>query len=158
MIVPQDTFFPLSWLRSDLETLYQIHSSSSSSSSSADDSPSPETNNRNPLSNLTDFTSHFHLWPPQSWRRDWRLSYVLHGWTSAIKSNFDGDENAAELFGEYEEGISLDYVLARNSNFARAVYPAVKDALERGFLDQFKFAQSHPEEGAGGGGSKQEMT
>ncbi len=61
---------------------------------------------------------------------------MLHGWTSAIKDNFDGDENTRELFGEYK-GISLDYVLARKSNFAIAVYPAVKDALDRGFLDEF---------------------
>ena len=145
MIVPQNTFFPLSWQKSDLETLYQVHS----------DAGELETNNRSP-ENLTDFTSHFHLWPPESWRRDWRLSYVLHGWTSAIKSNFDDDENTPELFGGHE-GISLDYILARNSNFARAVYPAVKDALDRKFLDQFKFAQSHPEEEEEGGSNKQAL-
>ena len=61
---------------------------------------------------------------------------MLHGWTSSIKNNFDGNENTPELFDEYK-GISLDYVLARNSNFARAVYPAVKDALDSGFLDEF---------------------
>ena len=60
---------------------------------------------------------------------------MLHGWTSSIKNNFDGDENTPELFDEYK-GISLEYILARNSNFARAVYPAVKDALYRGFLDK----------------------
>ena len=125
MIVPRDTFFPLSWWKNDLEILYQVHP----------DAGESETNNRS-IKNQTEFTSNFHLWPPESWRHDWRLSYVLHGWTSAIKDNFDGDENTRELFGEYK-GISLDYILARKSNFAIAVYPAVKDALDRGFLDEF---------------------
>ena len=125
MIVPQDTFFPLSWEKGDLETLYQVHP----------DAGELETNNRS-IKNQTEFISNFHLWPPESWRHDWRLSYVLHGWTSSIKNNFDGNENTPELFDEYK-GISLDYILARNSNFARAVYPAVKDALDSGFLDEF---------------------
>lgn len=124
MIVPQDTFFPFSWERSDLETIYQVHP----------DAREFKTKNRS-LKNQTEFISNFHLWPPESWCHDWGLSYMLHGWTSSIKNNFDGDENTPELFDEYK-GISLEYILARNSNFARAVYPAVKDALYRGFLDK----------------------
>ena len=144
MILPQDTFFPLSWEKADLETLYQVHNKNDDDIGELE----PHNNNHN-TKNLTEFIDNFTLWPEDSWRVDWRLSYVMHGWTSAIKQYF---ENTKELIGEYDE-ITLEYILARNSNFARAVYPAVKDALERGFLDGPEFTQGVLE-----GGSKQDMT
>ena len=137
LIVPQDTFFPLSWRKPDLETLYQVH----------DDIGGLETNNRS-TKNLTDFTENFQLWPPESWRIDWRPSYTLHGWTTAIKDNFRGDEEKRELFGKHD-GISLDYVMAQNSNFARALYPAVKDAVAKGFLKDLEVSQGYPAVGTG---------
>ena len=144
MILPQDTFFPLSWEKADLETLYQVHNKNDDDIGELE----PHNNNHN-TKNLTEFINNFTLWPEDSWRVDWRLSYVMHGWTSAIKQYF---ENTKELIGEYDE-ITLEYILARNSNFARAVYPAVKDALEKGFLDGPEFTQGVLE-----GGSKQDMT
>ena len=147
MVVPQETFFPLSWYKEDLETLYQAHDDDG-------DIGKSEPNNNHNTANLTDFINNFALFPEEdSWRLDWRLSYTMHGWTSAIKQNF---KNTKELIGEYD-GITLEYILARNSNFARAVYPAVKDALEKGFLDE---PGVHPLGLAGGGGgigSKQDM-
>ena len=147
MIVPQETFFPLSWYKEDLETIYQVHNDDGDINQS-------EPNNNPNATNLTDFISNFTLSHEEdSWRLDWRLSYTMHGWTSAIKQNF---KITKELIGEYD-GITLEYILARNSNFARAVYPAVKDALEKGFLDE---PGVHPLGLAGGGGgigSKQDM-
>ena len=59
-------------------------------------------------------------------RKDWNTSYAVHGFNSALAAeniNFG-------IFG----GITLDYVLAQSSNFARAVYPAVKHALDNGVI------------------------
>ena len=85
------------------------------------------------VQNLTSFIENFELYPPKTWQRDWRSSYVLHGWTSGIEKQLTEGERIA-MFGEFGD-ITLEYVLARNSNFARAVYPAVRHALDNGFLE-----------------------
>ena len=72
--------------------------------------------------NMTSFVESFQLKPSKIWRKDWRLSYALHDWRIDL-----GDSK--KYFGEFG-GIMLEYVLAKNSNFARAVYPAVKHALD----------------------------
>lgn len=144
MIVPQDTFFPLSWGKDDLEALYQVQNDNNNND---DDLGELEPNNN--TANLTSFISNFTLFPSDTWRVDWRSSYMMHGWTSAIKQYF---EHTKELIGGYD-GITLDYILARNSNFARAVFPAVEDALERGFLDGLGVSR-----GVEKGGRKEDMT
>ena len=65
---------------------------------------------------------------------------MLHGWTSGIKTELNDREREA-LFGTFG-GISPDYVLARSSNFARAVYPALKHALDSGILDGIEYNKS----------------
>ncbi len=60
----------------------------------------------------------------------WRGSYAVHGWNSVVKAL--GDTQA--IFGN-AEGITLEYVLARKSQFANAVYPAVKHALDNGIIE-----------------------
>lgn len=146
MIAPQDTFFPLSWRKKDLKTLYQVHNDSYDDHYIGELEP----NNNHNTTNLTEFINNFTLRPKKdSWQVDWRLSYAMHGWTSAIKRSFNSTK---ELIGEYD-GITLEYILARNSNFARALYPAVKDALEKGFLDEPGLPLGLPE-----GESKQHMT
>ena len=128
LILPQDTFFPGSWHKDDLEWLYQLHS----------EGPNGDPKRRNrPTTNLTDFIDHFKLHPEHDWERDWRLSYVLHGWTSALGKDLKEKERK-ELFKNPQGGITLDYVLTRRSNFARAVYPAVQDALDSGVISIFQ--------------------
>lgn len=126
LVLPQDSFFPSSWLKEDLMALYSVH----------EDVGEPVVNNH-PTSDITDFIKNFQLNPPNTWQTDWRLSYTLHGWTSALFGSvtpLSADE-IKTIFGPFD-GISLDYVLAQNSNFARAVYPAVQHALTNGFLDR----------------------
>jgi len=121
LILPQDTFFPSRWERDEIRDVYQIH----------DGVGEPVVNNKSP-ENLTDFIENFQLkQPEETWQRDWRQSYVLHGWTSGL-AGFD-DEARRELFGDYRD-INLDYVLSERSNFGRAVGPAVQHALETGVL------------------------
>ncbi|OBT45259.1 hypothetical protein VE00_03621 [Pseudogymnoascus sp. WSF 3629] len=60
------------------------------------------------------------------WEIDYSTSYILHAFKpdkSEHIENFDRDN-----------GISVKYVLARQSNFALAVYPAVKHAIDDGVI------------------------
>ena len=123
LVLDQQTFFPLSWMMDDLATLYGTN-----------EEEGVEAVNNRPTTNLTDYVENFHLDPPGTWKRDWRLSYVLHGWTSSLKRNVEKLEER-EGFGDFGEGITLDYVLAGRSNFALAVRPAVRHALDTGILD-----------------------
>ena len=123
LILDKETFFPLSWLHDDLVTLYGVNEESSL-----------EVVNNRPTENLTDFVDNFQLEPPGTWKRDWRLSYVLHGWTTSLTRNFERLEKE-NVFGEFREGITLDYVLAGRSNFALAVRPAIRHAIDTGVLD-----------------------
>ena len=96
-----------------------------------EDTGLPPIHNKSPR-NLSDFIDHFELNGPDTWRRDWRSSYVLHGWTSGIQMNME-EKARDELFGNFG-AITPAYVLSRKSNFARAVYPAVKHAIDRDVL------------------------
>ncbi|KAL2038813.1 hypothetical protein N7G274_008571 [Stereocaulon virgatum] len=120
--LPQDSFFPLSWWHDDLEYLYRRHN----------DTAVAVVNNK-PTTKFESFIANFKLWQDETWERDWRTSYVLHGWTSAISSYLDETEQL-EVFGS-DQGITLDYVLEGTSNFALAVLPAVKHAVENGILN-----------------------
>ncbi|KAF6224288.1 hypothetical protein HO133_010863 [Letharia lupina] len=96
--------------------------------------------NNHPIDNLTDFIENFQLIPPNTWQRDWRLSNTLHGWTSSLLGGTQtllSTDESKKIFGAFD-GINFEYVQAQNSNFARAVYPAVKHALDNGFLDGVK--------------------
>ncbi|KAK4232974.1 hypothetical protein C8A03DRAFT_39355 [Achaetomium macrosporum] len=59
----------------------------------------------------------------ESWEMDFSATYVLHA--------FDGD--IAKIRG-WDGQITLKYVLARQSNYARAVYPAVWHAVTAGVI------------------------
>ncbi|KAL2056846.1 hypothetical protein ABVK25_002585 [Lepraria finkii] len=121
LVLDRDSFFPSSWYPEDLEKLYRVHP----------DGGLDIINNK-PTENITDFIANFKLKEPKTWKRDWRPSYALHGWTSGIDHSFD-EKKQLELFGQ-DQGITLDYVLARSSNFALAVYPTVRHAVDAGVL------------------------
>ena len=123
LVLDKETFFPLSWLHDDLVTLYGVHEESS-----------VEVVNNRPTENLTEFVESFQLEATETWKRDWRLSYVLHGWTTSLKRNFEKLEKE-DGFDELRDGITLDYVLAGRSNFALAVRPAVRHAVDTGVLN-----------------------
>ena len=128
LVLDQEAFFPLSWMMDDLVTMY------GDNGEEQEGGVEVEVVNNRPTTNLTEYVDHFHLDPPATWKRDWRLSYVLHGWMSALKRNVEKLEER-EGFGDFSEGITLDYVLAGRSNFALAVRPAVRHALDTGVLD-----------------------
>ena len=59
----------------------------------------------------------------ESWEMDFSASYVLHA--------FDGD---MDKIRGWDGQITLKYVLARQSNYARAVYPAIWHAVKTGVI------------------------
>lgn len=87
--------------------------------------------------NMTDYVAHFdrdeHETPVfnrETLPMDWRSSYVLHGWNSVVKNVGD----TQKVFGN-DEGITLEYVMSRKSQFANAVYPAIKHAVDNGVIE-----------------------
>jgi hypothetical protein len=136
LVLPHNTFFPFDWQANDLKPIYQVHDK---------DLDAPDAITNKGIHNLSEYSANFHLYGPEapkSWKTDLRSSYVLHGWTSGIKTQFNDQERDA-LFGTFG-GITPEYVLARSSNFARAVYPAFKHALESGVLDGIEYNTSQP--------------
>ena len=124
LILPNNTFFPFTWFPEDLKQMYGVHA----------DLGKPIVNNKDSNENYNTYIQNFQLYQPEdTWQIDWRSSYTFHGWTSGIATQLDEQERK-DLFGDFG-GITLEYVLAQNSNFARAVYPAVKNAIDKGFLE-----------------------
>ena len=118
LIMEQWAFFPYSWEEWGVKAIYETHDTRQGKEIFSME----EAQNFN----FTTFMKAFELKPGWGWRIDWRQSYAVHGWNSQT----GGRE---WLFGEFG-GITMKYVLARNSNFARAVYPAVKHALAAGVI------------------------
>ena len=121
LILPQDAFFPFNWRGEELVEIYRVH-----------DDPGLSPANNQDSQNLPEYVRDFNLYGPETWQKDMRASFVLHGWTSGLRGELS-DEQRATIFGKFG-GITLDYILARNSNFALALYPAVKHALDNGIL------------------------
>ena len=128
LILPQDTLFPSAWWQEDLQMIYGVHK----------DTGDQPVNNKSPQ-NVTEFILNFKIDGPSTWCKDWRSSYVLHGWTSGIERNMEKSARH-ELFGSFK-AITPAYVMARKSNFARAVYPAVKHAIDHDFLKDVRYDQ-----------------
>lgn len=118
LIVEWDAFTPGSWMDADTDALYGVH----------DDTES----------NLANYTTGMALpaydeefserWDhPErflEWERDWSSTYLLHAFTPDRWShNVEGFQN-----------ITPRYVLERQSNFARAVYPVAKIMYDRGLI------------------------
>lgn len=59
----------------------------------------------------------------EDWEVDYSSSYVIHA--------FDGKPQRY-----WPKQVSLEYVIARQSNYARAVWPAVQHAIEAGIVDR----------------------
>ena len=137
LVMPTATFFPHSWLPDSLRTIYQVNRTR----------PEKPMENNRPLEDISDFIEHFEQRQPSrpkdTWQVDWRLSYTLHGWNHAVEILVHEDEEKKidSIFGSYGH-INLEYVLAQNSNFARAVYPAIRHAVDRGVLDAVKFERN----------------
>lgn len=119
LVLEQDAFFPFGWGGSELAELYQVHD--------VDDVEEVIEWTDTGSLDLTTFIKSWR-WQSQTWRRDFHIGYALHGWNSGLRDD-------RIFFGDFG-GITLEYVLARSSNFARALYPVVKHALDNGIIGQ----------------------
>lgn len=125
LVLPQDSLFPLSWERDDLITLYRPLTKGVSIRS-----PEFETSTSELAAQRFSWTN-----DPAN-VRDWSSSYVLHGWNSAIYDDRRvKDAERKEWFGAEQGGVlSIEYLLRRDSNFANAVWPALRAAILEGNL------------------------
>ncbi|KAG2418496.1 hypothetical protein HFD88_001597 [Aspergillus terreus] len=119
LIMEQDAFGPGSWTTPENIKLYGIHNDTES--------------------NLKPFTDRYSLpayeegisdrWDrPQdfpSWETDYSHTYIVHAFNPARNGN------PVEGF----EHITPEYILARQSNFARALYPVTRDMCEAGLVE-----------------------
>jgi hypothetical protein len=122
LILDRDAFFPGQWNREDdgLPVFYKVH-----------EGDGEELHGEEPLSPPRDqdeLINRYRYRRDYGWRRDWRDTYVIHGYSNAVR-----EERMDWMFGRYGSFTPL-YVLARKSNIARALYPALQHALETGFL------------------------
>ncbi|KAK4237711.1 hypothetical protein C8A03DRAFT_15776 [Achaetomium macrosporum] len=119
LILEREAFAPGSWRDEDTDDLFRVH----------DDTPSNLPGNYTEGMALPahdeDFETRWaHPERFRDWERDWSHTYMLHAFTpTRWKHEVDGFEH-----------ITPRYVLARQSNFARAVYPVAKILYDKGLI------------------------
>lgn len=120
LILEQDAFFPGMWHAGadGLQMFYKVHNK-------PDGKPEPMGATPTSVDEAVSSYIHDRDW---GWRRDWRLTYVIHGFSNAVRA-----EKAEWMFDQYKS-FTPRYVLARKANIARALYPALQDALRSGIL------------------------
>lgn len=141
LLLSREAFCRVGWERHEVRAFYSIEDTKGKDQSQIDSEPIIL---NNVTRDITEYVANFDRdehyvenhnrdTPPM----DWRGSYVLHGWNSVVKGL--GDTQA--IFGN-SEGITLEYVLARKSQFANAVYPAIKHAVDNGVIEHTRI--EHP--------------
>ncbi|KAK9350126.1 hypothetical protein V1523DRAFT_420769 [Lipomyces doorenjongii] len=120
LILDRYALAPSSWWRDDAQALFGSHSQSQAPNLGAAD---PD---RLPLTtaNTEEVWEAARASSRQEWEKDYSNSYAIHAF-----KNIDW-EHPLDNFDK----ITLHYVLSRQSNFARAVYPAVQHAVEAGVI------------------------
>jgi len=118
MILGVKAFAPSSWVVESVEALFNPHNDTEASTQSEELAKIP-----------TGFRETIDYWERRNttasvkWEVDYSSTYILH----AFKGVSDP---------YWPNRVDLEYVLARQSNFARAVYPAIKHALDTGIIDR----------------------
>jgi hypothetical protein len=107
LILDQNSFAPGSWEAPETALLFESHNKPSASPESGNTSVKGDGVTQEEAASAT-------------WIISYSSSYVIHAFNRQKVPGF--------------EGITLNYVLDRQSNFARAVYPAVQNALHRGVI------------------------
>jgi hypothetical protein len=127
LVLERNAFFAGQWDMGDagLPMFYKVHGEDDGI---PDYGPPPQT--------VDDLVNNYDFIRNKGWRKDWRNSYVIHGFSNAVR-----DLKAMWMFEPYG-GFTPAYVLARQSNIARALYPALQHAIETGFLPSEEFVSS----------------
>ena len=121
LVVDKKAFSPSDWMADNMEHLFN----------ELGDTPKEESNMTVPET-MEEIQE---LWDSRGEREAWEddySGYLLHA--------FDGPD------GHWSDQVDFEYVLRRKSNLARAVYPAIKHAIEHGFIEQSEEAEGENEE------------
>ncbi|PWN24640.1 hypothetical protein BDZ90DRAFT_234912 [Jaminaea rosea] len=127
LLLPQEALFPLSWDASDLPALYQP----------VYNGPIPHIRYETDLGKAEEAFSwgdfHDEVKSPVI---DWAKSYNVHGWLSGLfDTRYISVATRREWFGSETGDINLDYLIRRESNFANAVWPALRAAILQGVVE-----------------------
>lgn len=117
LVLEKDAFFPGHWGGDNLNMYYEVHDDDVATFHEPE---APSTGQDGTQSFQYDFD-----W---GWRRDWRRSWIIHGWSNELRIR-----NAYHLFKEFKN-FTPAFVLSRRANIARALYPVLRRMLDSGFL------------------------
>ncbi|UZJ53759.1 hypothetical protein CBS101457_003079 [Exobasidium rhododendri] len=119
LVLERNAFFPGQWNIEDdgLPMFYKVHPE-----------PEPLQEMAPVAKSIDELVNNYSFERRFGWKKDWRNSYVIHGFSNAIRG-----ADAWWMFGEFK-GFTPEYVLSQSSNIGRALYPALQNALDTGVL------------------------
>ncbi|KUJ24630.1 uncharacterized protein LY89DRAFT_572803 [Mollisia scopiformis] len=120
LILQPKAFAPVSWEYADQVRLFQPHFEMPAGNEIWGSTSTNMTTCDDMLSSLIEKES----FGGEDWEMDFSSSYVLHA--------FDGKHIPG-----WDNKVDLNYILARQSNYARAVYPAIAHAISSGVLGPY---------------------
>jgi hypothetical protein len=119
LIMERDAFAPGSWESKDTDVLFAVHNDTASNLANYTQGMALPAHTEE-FGARWDYPDMF-----EDWERDWSWTYLLHAFTP--------DRWSHEVEGF--KHITPRYVLARQSNFARAVYPIAKIMYDQGLIE-----------------------
>jgi len=120
MVLGVKAFAPSSWVVEAVEALFNPHTDMVVSAPGVADESSKV---QNSFEDTVAYWQRRNSTVKAEWENDYSSTYVLH----AFKGISDP---------YWPKRVDLEYVIARQSNFARAVYPAIKHALDVGIINR----------------------
>lgn len=129
LIMNPRAFAPASWEVADQKKLFEPHLGTPSATAHSgvldDVAGQPKELRRNTCTDALAWLRERELAAGrmESWEMDFSATYVLHAF----------DDDIGQIRG-WDHQVNLKYILARQSNYARAVYPAVWHAVKSGII------------------------
>lgn len=120
LVLSPQAFAPMSWERANQERLFKPHEGEPTS-----ERPSLFEVELDTCREVFSWIEKNEAYEREDWELDFSGSYVLHAF----------DDDARRIRG-WNGGVSLQYVLARRSNYARIVYPAIAHAIKAGVIPE----------------------
>lgn len=119
LVLGEQTWAPTSWELDDARKLFESHPDSNPGKPSEADFDQERELTSSDLESLFEEDQNL-----EDWQWDWSGTYAIH----AFKSEPEKMENFP--------GYSVKYILERKSNLARALYPALRHAIEEGYVTE----------------------
>lgn len=121
LILGPKAFAPSSWRVEAVEALFNPHDETKASVPSKKKGELPKIPSG--FQETVDYWTDRNWEGKAQWEEDFSASYVIHAF-----------KGVTDLY--WPKQVTLEYVLARQSNLARAVYPAIKHAIDVGIIDR----------------------